>query len=197
MFMPHTSNNDLPARSGIRKRPLLFCSGRSGYCISALVIGAFLGGSAFAPGIAAASPDQAQTQAIQPVLPSFSALVERVAPAVVSIRVKANPAAMTTRDDDEDSSESSEKGSRKEGTPNAPSMAPMRQGRASISPEKTPASLLPSKARGPASSFRPMAISSPTTMSSMAQSRSRSSLRAAKSCRPGSLAPIPAPTWPC
>ncbi len=117
MFMPHTSNNGLPARSGIRKRPLLFCSGRSGYCISALVIGAFLGGSAFAPGIAAASPDQAQTQAIQPVLPSFSALVERVAPAVVSIRVKANPAAMTTRDDDEDSSESSEKGSRKEGTP--------------------------------------------------------------------------------
>jgi serine protease Do len=41
---------------------------------------------------------------MQPVLPSFSALVERVAPAVVSIRVKANPAAITTHDDDEEGS---------------------------------------------------------------------------------------------
>ncbi len=69
-----------------------------------------------------AAADQVQAQQIQPVLPSFSALVERVAPAVVSIRVKANPAAMTTRDgDEEDSTESSEKGSGKDnpfkGTP--------------------------------------------------------------------------------
>ncbi len=113
--MPYTSNNDLPARSSIRRFRLLFCAWCSGYCISALAICALLGTSAFAPGIAAAGSDPAQTQPIQPVLPGFSALVERVAPAVVSIRVKANPAAMTTRDDgEEDSSESSEKDDRKD-----------------------------------------------------------------------------------
>ncbi len=41
-------------------------------------------------------------QAVQAVLPSFSALVERVAPAVVSIRVKGNPAAIAARDEEED-----------------------------------------------------------------------------------------------
>jgi serine protease Do len=58
---------------------------------------------------------------LQPVLPSFSTLVERVAPAVVSIRVKANPAAITTRDDEEEESaesgESSQKDNPFRGTP--------------------------------------------------------------------------------
>jgi len=67
---------------------------------------------------AAAAADSTQ-QPLQPVLPSFSALVERVAPAVVSIRVKANPAAITTRDDDdeEEGGESSGKDNPFQGTP--------------------------------------------------------------------------------
>src|SRR5208282_1984164 len=117
-FMLNTSKSNILLSLSYAKRRLHMSSARSRYGISALAILAVLGIGGFEPRIATAAPDRAQTQQqIQPVLPSFSALVERVAPAVVSIRVKANPAAMTTRDDDEDSSESSEKGSRKEGTP--------------------------------------------------------------------------------
>jgi serine protease Do len=60
-------------------------------------------------GGAAGSPLQAHTP-IQPFLPSFSALVERVAPAVVSVRVKANPAAIAHRDFDEEDGEPGESG---------------------------------------------------------------------------------------
>src|SRR5262245_13472217 len=76
--------------------------------VSSLALFAFLGAAAcFLP---SAATNSAQPP-LQPALPNFSGLVERVAPAVVSIRVKANPAAITTRDDDEDeeSSGSSEK----------------------------------------------------------------------------------------
>jgi serine protease Do len=111
-------------------------------------------GGVFDMHIAAAAPASPQTQLIQPVLPSFSALVERVAPAVVSIRVKANPAAMTTRDDDEDeSSESSEKDNRKdnpfEGTPlerffNGPKVPGSQQ----HNPRKSAAPLPPVQGQG-------------------------------------------------
>jgi serine protease Do len=84
--------------------------------VSSLALLAFFAAAACLPGSAAADSTQQQ---LQPVLPSFSALVERVSPAVVSIRVKANPAAITTRDEDEEeeSGESSEKNSQFKGTP--------------------------------------------------------------------------------
>ncbi len=121
-FMPNTSQNDLPAKLSTSNFQLLFSAACSRYSVSALAVLAVLAAGVFDMRIAAAAPDHPQTQSMQPVLPSFSTLVERVAPAVVSIRVKANPAAMTTREDDEDeSSESSDKGNRKdnpfEGTP--------------------------------------------------------------------------------
>jgi len=115
--MPNSSNNNLPAKLNPANFRLPFSAACSRYGVSALAILAILGTSAIGTRIAAAAPE---AQLIQPVLPSFSALVERVAPAVVSVRVKANPAAMTTRDDDEDG-ESSEKDNRKDnpfqGTP--------------------------------------------------------------------------------
>jgi serine protease Do len=89
--------------------------------VSSLALFGFLGAASCLPQSAAAA--DAALPPLQPVLPSFSALVERVAPAVVSIRVKANPAAITTRDDDEgeesggESSESSEKTNPFQGTP--------------------------------------------------------------------------------
>jgi serine protease Do len=82
--------------------------------VSSLAVFVLLGAAAFLPGSTAAADS-----ALQPLLPSFSALVERVAPAVVSIRVKANPAAITTRDDEEeeDGGESSEKANPFKGKP--------------------------------------------------------------------------------
>ncbi len=120
--MPNTSQNNLPAKLNTADFRLPFSAACSRYGVSALGLLAVLGAGIFDMRIAAAAPDHPQTQSMQPVLPSFSALVERVAPAVVSIRVKANPAAMTTREDDEDGgSESSGKDNRKdnpfEGTP--------------------------------------------------------------------------------
>ncbi len=118
--MPNTSKNDLPAKLNTANFRLLISAACSRYSVSALAILAILGTSAIGTRVAAAASDHPQAQLIQPVLPSFSALVERVAPAVVSIRVKANPAAMTTRDDDEDS-ESSEKDNPKDNPlPGAP-----------------------------------------------------------------------------
>ncbi|MGC2630641.1 MAG: Do family serine endopeptidase [Rhodomicrobium sp.] len=120
--MPNTSQNDLPAKLGTESFRLLFSAARSRFSVSALAILAVLAAGVCDMRIAAAAPDHPQSQTMQPVLPSFSALVERVAPAVVSIRVKANPAAMTTREDAEDEgAQSSEKDNRKdnpfEGTP--------------------------------------------------------------------------------
>ncbi len=82
--------------------------------VSSLALLAMLGAAGLPRAIAA----PAETQPLQPVLPSFSTLVERVAPAVVSIRVKADPSAITSHDgDDEEGGESSEKGNPFEGTP--------------------------------------------------------------------------------
>src|SRR5208337_2329529 len=102
-FMLNTSKSDPLPSLGYAKLHLHLSAARSRYGISALAILAVLGIGGFEPRFATAAPDRAQTQQqMQPMLPSFSALVERVAPAVVSIRVKANPAAITTRDDDEE-----------------------------------------------------------------------------------------------
>ncbi|MGO9171152.1 MAG: Do family serine endopeptidase [Rhodomicrobium sp.] len=101
--MLNTSKSDPLPSFGYAKRRLHLSAARSRYGISALAILAVLGVGGFEPRIATAAPDRAQAQQqMQPMLPSFSALVERVAPAVVSIRVKSNPAAITTRDDDEE-----------------------------------------------------------------------------------------------
>lgn len=100
--------------------------------------------------IAAAAPASPQSQQIQPALPSFSALVERVAPAVVSVRVKANPAAMTTReDDDEEGANSSEKDNR--GNPfeiDPLSRGPQAPGQRPANPRKGPVPLPPIQGQG-------------------------------------------------
>ncbi len=59
---------------------------------------------------ATAKPDRAVQAAETATVPSFSGLVERVAPAVVSIRVKANPMAMAAREEEESEDRQSEKG---------------------------------------------------------------------------------------
>lgn len=67
---------------------------------AALMLVGLLGAEAAEFRHAAATPDR-ETQAAQAgALPSFSALVERVAPAVVSIRVKANPLAIAAHDEE-------------------------------------------------------------------------------------------------
>jgi serine protease Do len=112
-FMPDTSMN--AQHSSFKKLRFLSSSVRSRYGVFALAILVILGAGAHEHRLAAqATP---APQLIQPVLPSFSALVERVAPAVVSIRVKANPAAMTTRDDEEEESTESAGKNDKENNP--------------------------------------------------------------------------------
>lgn len=120
--MAYNSKNGLAARPPAAHFRPLFSRARSRYSLGALAVAAILSGGAFGAPIGAVAPGRAQAQQIQPVLPSFSGLVERVGPSVVSIRVKANPAAMTTLDDDdEDGSESSDKDTQKknpfQGTP--------------------------------------------------------------------------------
>jgi serine protease Do len=109
--MPDTPTQTLLSRLKPR-------SPRVRHGVTAIAILSIVGATAYAPRFAAeaAPPVPQQTQ---PVLPSFSTLVEHVAPAVVSIRVKANPAAIAARDEDgEDNSESSEKGNNPfQGTP--------------------------------------------------------------------------------
>jgi serine protease Do len=115
-FMPETSEIGAPLLPASPKSCRSSTGARIRRGVSSLALFALLGAAACLPGGAAA--DNALPP-LQPVLPSFSALVERVAPAVVSIRVKANPAAITTRDDDEeeDSGESSQKDNPSKGKP--------------------------------------------------------------------------------
>src|SRR5262249_8928967 len=98
--MPETSESG----GQLQLDTLKSCRPSSATCLrrgfSSLAVIMLLGAAACLPRAAAA--DSSTQQPLQPVLPSFSALVERVAPAVVSIRVKANPAAITTRDDDDE-----------------------------------------------------------------------------------------------
>jgi serine protease Do len=114
--MPETPELGTPLPLGFLKS----CGTSSGASVRrsvySLALFALLGAAACLPRSAAADSTQ---QPLQPVLPSFSALVERVSPAVVSIRVKANPAAITTSDEDEEeeSGESSERSSQFKGTP--------------------------------------------------------------------------------
>ncbi len=118
--MLHTSANDLPSRlqSQNAVRPLSNAA-PARHRLTALAVFAFLAAAPYAPqNAAAASAEvQAQRQPLQPVLPSFSPLVERVAPAVVSIRVKANPAAITARDDEDDGGGPGPKDNPFDGTP--------------------------------------------------------------------------------
>ncbi|MGO9544848.1 MAG: Do family serine endopeptidase [Rhodomicrobium sp.] len=117
--MPETSAKRSSLPLDLLRPRRHFSAIRLRYGISAFAIGALLAAAAYPPRQAAAASDLAQAQT-QPVLPSFSALVERVAPAVVSIRVKANPALITTHDGDEDETggESAEKESNPfQGTP--------------------------------------------------------------------------------
>jgi serine protease Do len=117
-FMLNTPDNDLPKGSDSSQLFRRRVAARARYGVSALAILALLGLEAYQLRNAAATPDhsQARIQAQPDMLPSFSGLVERVAPAVVSIRVKANPAAITALDE-EDDEQSTEKSNPFDGTP--------------------------------------------------------------------------------
>ncbi len=66
---------------------------------------------------AAPKPDRPVQAAETATVPSFSGLVERVAPAVVSIRVKANPMAIAAREEDSEDQQSEKDNSFDGGTP--------------------------------------------------------------------------------
>jgi serine protease Do len=70
--------------------------------LAALALAAFAGAQAADLRSHAASPSLPAESAPASAFPSFSALVERVAPAVVSIRVKANAAAIAAHDEEAD-----------------------------------------------------------------------------------------------
>ncbi|MBI4724167.1 MAG: hypothetical protein HY765_04020 [Rhodomicrobium sp.] len=116
--MPNTPANGLPSSLSCQKSSgRLFSSAGTRNGVAALAILALLGAASYYPRNAAAAEQSQAQQAAQPGLPSFSSLVERVAPAVVSIRVKANPPAISTRDDEEEGESSGKENNPFEGTP--------------------------------------------------------------------------------
>ncbi len=78
--------------------------------LAAFALSAFAGAEASELRNAATAPARAVETAGTAALPSFSALVERVAPAVVSVRVKANPMAIASREDEADDQQSEKDG---------------------------------------------------------------------------------------
>ena len=68
--------------------------------LAAFALSAFAGAEASELRNAATKPAPAVEIAETAALPSFSALVERVAPAVVSVRVKANPMAIAAHEEE-------------------------------------------------------------------------------------------------
>ena len=70
--------------------------------LAAFALSASVGAEASELRHAAIKPGRAVEAAETAALPSFAALVDHVAPAVVSIRVKANPMAIAAREEDGD-----------------------------------------------------------------------------------------------
>jgi serine protease Do len=95
-----TSEDPAQARQKNRRIPNRVRAGAS--LAAALALAAFAGAKASDLRIEAAAPSRPVEAAQAAALPSFSALVERVGPAVVSIRVKANPLAVAAHDEDAD-----------------------------------------------------------------------------------------------
>jgi serine protease Do len=84
--------------------------------LTALALLAFAGAEASESRNPPAKPERRVEVAPAPVLPSFSALVERVAPAVVCVRVKANPNLITAHEEGGDNQEA-DKDNPFDGTP--------------------------------------------------------------------------------
>jgi serine protease Do len=121
--MSSTPDNDTPPNMKKLRAGLAAVSQNVKFGISALAIVALLGLQPYRSERASATTDRnppVQTQDVAVGLPSFSGLVERVKPAVVSISVKAEPSA-TASDDDDDDDDSDKKSSNGnnpfEGTP--------------------------------------------------------------------------------
>ena len=86
------------------KSYFLFATGTG--ILAAFALCAFGGAEASELRNTAAKPDRTVQTAATAALPSFSALVDRVAPAVVSIRVKANPMAIAAHEEDDEDQQS-------------------------------------------------------------------------------------------
>ncbi len=86
------------------KSYFLFATGTG--ILAAFALCAFGGAEASELRNIAAKPDRTVQTAATAALPSFSALVDRVAPAVVSIRVKANPMAIAAHEEDDEDQQS-------------------------------------------------------------------------------------------
>ncbi len=110
--LPANPDFQRPAQAPRKKRRFPFPSRAGAGGLAALALAASAGLAAHA-----ATPSPAVEAAQAAALPSFSALVERVAPAVVSIRVKANPLAIAAHEDEGDEQQKSEKDNPFDGTP--------------------------------------------------------------------------------
>ncbi len=101
--MPADEANQSPPSAMKRPARRRIIATRARWGISALTLVTLLSVEAYQLRDASAAQESGQAQkAPIAVLPSFSGLVERVAPSVVSIRVKANPAAIAANDEDGD-----------------------------------------------------------------------------------------------
>jgi serine protease Do len=115
-YLPPSSTSQYPAPASGKHRRFPIRVGACASLAAALALCALAGAEAsdlrLEPAAASRPVEAAQTAA----LPSFSALVERVGPAVVSIRVKANPLAVAAHDEEADGQQG-EKENPFEGTP--------------------------------------------------------------------------------
>ena len=116
MFGLHANVKDTGAKvPAVKLQPSLLVTRTCAGILAALALGTFTGAQASGLRHASAKPDRALQAAETATVPSFSGLVERVAPAVVSIRVKANPMAIAAREEEESENQQSEKDNRFDG----------------------------------------------------------------------------------
>jgi serine protease Do len=149
--MPADEANQSPPSAMKRPARRRIIATRARWGISALTLVTLLSVEAYQLRDASAAQESGQAQkAPIAVLPSFSGLVERVAPSVVSIRVKANPAAIAANDEDGDE-QSADKNNPFGGTPlerffQGPKMMPSQ--RSNNDHEKAPAPVQPIQGQG-------------------------------------------------